>query len=177
MLCILSTTKLDQKIDRYYNSINHPSVFDIGYYYLPNLSKYEIIGHVYSLIFIAILLRLPKLWEDFLGYIIPILFIRLLFIHMTVLPKHRTCNINQQMYFLGGCYDKIFSGHFSVLLLITLLLLKYKYITLPWVIGINLIHLLLLLLFRWHYTIDMIIACMVTLIVVQNDINVIKILS
>ena len=43
VLSILLTNKLDEKIDNYYKSVKHPSVFDIGYYYLPNLSKYEII--------------------------------------------------------------------------------------------------------------------------------------
>lgn len=177
MLCIALTSNLDINIDKYYTTIKHPSVFDIGYHYLPNLSKYEIIGNIYSFIFLIILLCLPNLWEDFFGYMIPIIFIRLLFIHMTVLPKHRKCNINDQNYFLGGCYDKIFSGHFATVLLISLLLLKYKYISLPWVISINIIHLLLLLMFRWHYTIDMIIALMVTLIIVQNDMNIIHLLK
>lgn len=174
---MISTNNLDQKIDNYYKLVKHPSVFDIGYYYLPNLSKYQIIGHIFSLLFIVILLRLPKLWDDFFGYIIPIVFLRILFIHMTVLPKHRMCDVTRQNYLLGGCYDKIFSGHFAVLFLITLLLLKNKYISLPWVIAINVIHLLLLLLFRWHYTVDMIIASMVTLFVVQNDINILHLLK
>jgi hypothetical protein len=177
MLCIVLTNKLDENIDKYYKTVTHPSVFDIGYYYLPNLSKFELIGHVYILIFVIILLRLPKLWEDFFGYIIPIVFLRIIFIHMTVLPKHRNCVVDKQNYFLGGCYDKIFSGHFAVLLLITLLLLKNKYISLPWVFIFNIIHLLILIVFRWHYTVDMLIASMVTLLVVQNDINIIHLLK
>lgn len=171
-ICFLATSKLDKDIDNYYKTVSHPSVFDIGYHLLPNLSKYEYIGHIYSSIFIIILLCLSNLWEEFLGFLIPIVFIRLLFIHITILPKHRSCNIKDQFYLIGGCYDKIFSGHFAVLLLITLLLQKYNYISLPALVLINLIHFLMLIVFRWHYSIDMVIACFITLFVFQNNINI-----
>jgi hypothetical protein len=175
--CAMLTSNLDKQINKYYKTITHPSVFDIGYYYLPNLSKYEFIGNFILLLFLIIVLILPKLWDDFLGYMITIVFIRLFFIHMTVLPKHRNCKLVKQNYFFGGCYDKIFSGHFAILCLVTLLLLKYKYLSLPWVIAINILYICLLLLFRWHYTIDMVVAFMVTLFVVQNDINIIHLLK
>jgi hypothetical protein len=96
---------------------------------------------------------------------------------MTILPKHRSCNINEQQYLFGGCYDKIFSGHFAVILLITLLLKKYNYISLPLLILINMIHFIMILVFRWHYTIDIVIALLITLFVYQNNMNIIKILT
>jgi len=173
----LMTSKLDKDIDNYYKTVSHPSVFDIGYHLLPNLSKYEFIGNIYSGIFIIILLCLANLWEEFLGFLIPIMFLRLLFIHITILPKHRSCNINEQNYLFGGCYDKIFSGHFAVLLLITLLLKKYNYISLPLFIVINVIHFLMILVFRWHYTIDMVIAGLITLLIFQNNLNIIYLLK
>ena len=175
--CFLMTSKLDKTMVTYYNRVSHPTVFDIGYHLLPNLSRYEYISHFYSVIFIMIILCLSNLWEEFLGYLIPIILIRLLFIHITILPKHRSCNINEQNYLFGGCYDKIFSGHFSVLLLITLLLKKYNYISLPSLILINLIHFLMLLVFRWHYTIDMVIAGLITILIFQNDLNIIYLLK
>ena len=174
--CILFTSKLDNNIDIYYKKMSHPTVFDIGYYVLPNLSKYEFICNIYICIFI-ILLYLSNLWEEFLGFLIPIMIIRLLFIHVTILPKHRSCNINKQNYLFGGCYDKIFSGHFSIILLITLLLKKYKYISLTSLILININYFIMLLVFRWHYTIDMIIAGLITLIIFQNNINIIYLLK
>lgn len=175
--CFLLTSKLDKTIDSYYKTVSHPTVFDIGYHLLPNLSKYEIIGHIYSGIFILIILYLANLWEEFLGFLIPIILIRLLFIHITILPKHRSCNINEQNYLFGGCYDKIFSGHFSIILLITLLLKKYNYISLPSLILINMIHFLMLLVFRWHYTIDMVIAGLITFLIFQNDMNIMYLLK
>ena len=174
---MLVTYQLDKNIDNYYKTVSHPTVFDIGYYLLPNLSKYELIGHIYSGIFIIIILCLANLWDEFLGFLIPIIFIRLFFIHMTILPKHRSCNINEQYYLFGGCYDKIFSGHFAVILLITLLLKKYNYISLPLLILINMIHFIMILVFRWHYTIDIVIALLITLFVYQNNMNVIKLLT
>ena len=174
--CCLLTSKLDRDIDNYYKTVSHPSVFDIGYYILPNLSKYEVIAHVYFGIFIIVLL-FTNLWEEFLGFLIPIIFIRLLFIHITILPKHRSCNIHEQNYLVGGCYDKIFSGHFAFLLLITLLLEKYNYISLRILIVINVIHFVMLLVFRWHYTIDIIIALFVTVVLFHNNINIIRLLK
>ena len=32
--CAMLTSNLDKKINKYYKTITHPSVFDIGYYYL-----------------------------------------------------------------------------------------------------------------------------------------------
>jgi hypothetical protein len=170
------TSKLDKHMITYYNSVSHPTVFDIGYHLLPNLSKYEYISHIYSGIFIIIIL-LTNLWEEFLGFLIPIMLLRLFFIHLTILPKHRSCNINEQNYLFGGCYDKIFSGHFAVLLLISLLLKKHNYISFPSLILINIIHFLMLLVFRWHYTIDMVIAGLITLFIFQNDLSIIYLLK
>jgi hypothetical protein len=177
IICIVSTTHLDNNIYKYYKTVDHPSVFDIGYKYLPNLSNYDFIANIILFVFIITLLCLPKLWEDFLGYIISIIFLRIFFIHMTVLPKHRNCKLTKQNYLFGGCYDKIFSGHFAILSLITILLLKYKYISFIATCIINFMYLILLLLFRWHYTIDMVVAFLVTLIVIQNDINIIHVLK
>ena len=165
---------IDNNTQNYYNNrINkYPKVYDIGHKYLPNLSKYEYISNYYMLCFIVIVMCLP-ICKEFIGFIIPILLLRLIIINLTILPKHKDCVIDIKKVF-GGCYDKIFSGHFATIFLITLLLWKYRYISIVLVYIINIISALLILVTRSHYTIDIVVAFFITLFVYQNKLNILK---
>ena len=172
ILTILVTTILDHHLDHYYNNrINKfPKVYDISHKYLPNLIKYEYVSNLYTIFFVLIVLFIPKLFEPFVEYIIPIMLVRLIIMHMTVLPKNSNCIVHISSIF-GGCYDKIFSGHFAVVFLITLLLLEYDYISLLSLILINVLSALLILATRSHYTIDIIVSLIITLLFYQNKIK------
>jgi len=168
------THYLDNNTEKYYMSrINkYPKVYDIGHKYLPNLYNYEYVSNYYVLLFIIIILFLP-IFKEFIGFIIPILFLRLIIINLTILPKHKDCDINIKNLF-GGCYDKIFSGHYATTFLISLLLWKHKYISFILLFIINIIAALLILVTRSHYTIDIVLAFFITLFVYQNKLNVLK---
>lgn len=142
-----------------------PKIYDIVHKFLPDLYIYEDLHNIITLIFIIPLFFNIKIFKEFLGYIIVIFCIRSITTNITILPKYKKCK-EQSMF--GGCYDKIFSGHFTVVFLATLLYFKYKWINLNILILINFINSLSILLVRGHYTIDLIIAFFITLCIYQN---------
>jgi hypothetical protein len=101
---------------------------------------------------------------EFIAKFTIIMFIRAFTIISTILPKHQVCSdtFDVRSYFLGGCYDKIFSGHTSFMLLLTLLYYREHIINEFSLIGINSINILLILATRSHYTVDILLAIFVT---------------
>ena len=58
-----------------------------------------------------------------------IYFLRSLCTLVTVIPKLNSCNIDYkdpQVFFSGGCYDKIFSGHIAFVITFILYLVSYS---------------------------------------------------
>ena len=154
-------------IGKYY--YKHPiHIYDVGFKYLPDLHKYAYLSDV-IVILGCLCLFIPGIFLPFLYLIIPIWLIRFITSTVTVLPKIINCNIKSNIYstIFGGCYDKIFSGHFSILFVITLLLLEKSYISLLTTIVINLLHGLFIIAVRNHYTIDVVVSFFVTLCVYQ----------
>ena len=115
---------------------------------------------------------------EFMGCIMVVYLIRDVIINLTILPKHMNCSIKKEQmtnyeYFVGGCYDKIFSGHFSLTMMLTLMYYTYGYITnIPLLVGWNLINGLIIISTRSHYTIDVVMAMFVCLTVFTNDIKI-----
>jgi hypothetical protein len=153
----------------------HPKIYDIGLKYLPDFSKikfFEFLSH-----FIAFILPFcfgKKVYIEFLSYAIPVILIRYIFISLTILPKEKTCD-NKSFgpinFLIGHCYDKIFSGHFASGVLLSLILLKNGYN--PIYLGIfNILNALLIISLRFHYTIDIVVAALVVLLVYQNKMNI-----
>ena len=90
--------------------------------------------------------------------------IRSVSILSTILPSHQKCDkeIYLSSVFYGGCYDKIFSGHTSFILLLTLLYFREHIINMPTLIALNATNILLILATRSHYTVDILLAIFVT---------------
>ena len=143
-------------------------LYDIGFKYLPNLHKYAFIADI-IIILSFLSFFIPGLFIQFIYLIIPIWFIRFVTASVTVLPKTNECNIRSKLYstFFGGCYDKIFSGHFAVVFSITLLLLEKSYISMMTTAIINIVNGLFIIAVRNHYTIDVIVSFFVTLCIYQ----------
>ena len=109
---------------------------------------------------------------EFVAFIIPILVVRSIFSLFTVLPKSSKCVYNPYIAALnGGCYDKIFSGHFSFVFVLTLLLNKYNIITMPIVVLLNVVNILIILSTRIHYTIDILVSFCITYVMYTNNIR------
>jgi hypothetical protein len=114
-----------------------------------------------------------------------IVFLRSLTIIVTILPKNTSTQPEKKLRLKpkkyeklslfdkmvsGGCYDKMFSGHFAFGVLLTLLIFKYNIVSMNILnvisfVLINMFHLMILSITRSHYTMDMIVSLYVTLFV------------
>jgi len=151
-------------------------VYDICHKILPNYEKYEFIGNIFIPIVFLLMFLKPKqtitIFFELFAFMIPIYFIRSIFVLITVLPNSHKCNYTENFAFLnGGCYDKIFSGHTALVFILTLLLNKYNIINFATLILLNSINVSIILLTRTHYTIDVIVSFLVCYIVYKNNIR------
>lgn len=166
ILCILVSNYLTLKIGNNHYQTKDCELFDIFHKILPDLYQYhyllDFIG-LFGFLSIFYILNETTMIEFFAKFVI-IMFIRAFTIISTILPKHQVCNDNFDIrsYFLGGCYDKIFSGHTSFLLLLTLIYYREHFIDGFALIGLNLVNILLILSTRSHYTVDILLAVFVT---------------
>jgi len=162
--------------DKYYSQRisegkTNPKVFDISHKYLPDLSKYAYVNDILTISFLAPLLTKETILIEYIGFWIPIFLIRSVTNLVTILPKCKKCP-NERNAVIGGCYDKIFSGHFASTYLAVLIYLKYNWISVPVGILMCLANTLTILLSRGHYTIDVIVAFFVTTVIYQNKISI-----
>ena len=152
--------------DNHYNINGHCQLFDLFHKILPDLHNYHFLIDIILFCGIGSLFILGNdlLITEFLVKLIIIMFIRAFTTLVTILPKNEQCNhkMNIREYILGGCYDKIFSGHTSFILLLTLLYYREHFIGLLPLIFINLFNIFIILATRSHYTIDVLLAAFVT---------------
>lgn len=158
-----------------------PKVYDIAHRYLPNFHKHVWISHCYVLSALVPLLFHEFAFQEFIEYAIVLFFIRDITTFVTILPKYKHDEgPNQSNTFrsalasstFSGVYGKIFSGHFTIVLLATLIYYKYKIVNDVNILFIlNIINALLILITRHHYTIDLIVAMFVTSCVWTNKIK------
>jgi hypothetical protein len=167
---------VEDSADAYYeNRINmnktRPKVYDIGHKYIPDLSHVKELGYLND----ALVLVLPavfgtKVVSEFVVYAFPVFIVRHIFNSITILPKHKNCDTKDipmwKRYITGGCYDKIFSGHFASLFLLTLILASKGY-DIRVLGALNFLHAMLILSIRTHYTIDIVVAVVVVYTIYQ----------
>lgn len=154
----------------FYNKQNEKNVFFIHdiFSFLPNLSKNELALNLLNMSFLLIFLLPFKGIIEFTSIFLIIFFIRHIFINLTILPpitelKEKTLVAK---YLIGHDFDKIFSGHFAYGFLLTLILYKYKIIVnIPILVIYNIFNAFLILSTKSHYTIDLAVSFIVTLLV------------
>lgn len=167
---------LEIRSDKFFkDNTNQGKILDIIHEIVPYNDRFVLAPHIIVLLLFVYLLS--EKFDDMsriIGCIITMLLIRELVNQITVLPKDVNCNIDcpSQSNFIGGCYDKIFSGHFGMTLLLTLFLLEYGLINIPIMVIINLISCFFILLVRSHYTIDIVVSIFVVTIIYQNNLNI-----
>jgi hypothetical protein len=149
------------------NNKTSPKVYDIGHKYLPNISHYEYIINILLILSACIFFIYPNMFVKFCILFLVIIIIRLITVQLTVLPK-TNCTIKPTIVLSGYCYDKIFSGHTAFICLITLFLFNLKKISIFTLFIINVLFGLLIIATRSHYTIDVVFAFIVTLLIFQN---------
>jgi len=159
--------------NRYYKGHNYP-LFDLLHENLPNLDKYHSIVDIFAFCSLASLFFVSskEITVEFITKLIVIMFIRSITIATTILPKNYNCDdtLNFRSFFLGGCYDKIFSGHTATTLLLTLIYYREHIINLETLVGINLVNMFFIIATRAHYTVDVLLSIFVTTTIYKLDI-------
>ena len=170
----LNLYHLETKSERFYQKKeNHKKVQDIFHDILPHIEHFEYASDVIAILVIGYLaiMRFDLLYH-LAGLVFTLTLLRQFIIQMTILPKNTVCDIKNTSMIRGGCYDKIFSGHFGITFLTTLILLENGLINKFIVILINLVNGIFILLSRNHYTIDIIVSIFVVIIIYQNNLNI-----
>jgi hypothetical protein len=166
----------------FYQSIDSPQVYDLLHSVLPDLHKQEWITNVIiGLSMVPLLVKWDsRLVFDFVGLMITIFLIRDITINLTILPKHEKCEMNTGLvsHIIGNCYDKIFSAHFAVVFVLSMLYYSYGYVTwLPGLLAWNIGNALMIIGSRSHYTIDVAVSVLVCLFVYDKNLNFFKLLD
>jgi hypothetical protein len=180
------------KIDLKNPKCKNDDVWDLLHSNFNNYSQYNYTKNWYMIVFfIPLLYKIHNISSEFIKEFLLkflfIIFLRSITIITTILPKNTSVEVKPDKYgnlslfdktIGGGCYDKMFSGHFAFGLLLTLLLFKYNFIELNTLnitlfSILNIVHLFILSVTRSHYTMDMIVSLYVTLFVYNLDIKLI----
>lgn len=164
---------LESRSENFYQKkSNSKKVFDIFHNILPHIDEYEYAADIIgTLVFLYMAFNSISLVYTTVGYALTILIIRSLFVNLTVLPKNEICNVENTSAIRGGCYDKIFSGHYAITLIMTILLHGQNYINTVWFFIINIVNALFILISRNHYTVDIAVSIIVVIIIYQNKLN------
>jgi len=167
-------TYLETKSEKFYqNKENYKKVQDILHNVLPHIPKFEYASDILTLLVFAYLAIMNfELFYQLGGLVFTLVLLRQFIIQITVLPKNELCHIKHSSIFRGGCYDKIFSAHFGITFLSTLILFDNGLINNLFMIMINFFNALFILLSRNHYTIDIIVSIFVVIIIYQNNLNI-----
>ena len=159
----------------YESQTNNGKIFDILHEITPDLHDYRAYNDIILGLTIVSFFFVPfTLIQEFLGKFILIMFVRALTIVSTILPKHEKCEpkLDWIQMVKGQCYDKVFSGHTAFVLLATLIFLREGIIGLPMFFLVNLLNMTSIILTRSHYTIDIILAVVITYLVYDGDYHV-----
>lgn len=149
-------------------------IFDIVHELTPDLHKYEDWVNLIPGLLLLGFFVIPNgysLAKEFVAKLLFIWFLRALMLVTTVLPKHEKCKRRWtwKNAFKGQCYDKVFSGHTSLVFLACLLFYREGLLNWYGLIGITALEVMIILLTRSHYTVDVVIALLITFIVNDGD--------
>jgi sphingomyelin synthase-related protein 1 len=174
---------LDVKSEKKFAS-KKTNIYDILHECLPHMPQFEfysdiLVGFTFCLMMIYSLIYSSdySILYKFSGLWITIMIIRMFTINLTVLPKNKYCKINETNLLRGGCYDKIFSGHYASSFLMTILLKEYSVINNLVFFLINFFNGIVIILSRNHYTVDIVVSIIVVLFIYTNYLNFFDILD
>lgn len=159
-----------QHIGEYQYQKSPDKVWDIVWEHTPNFHEYEYLTNTIPTLLLASLFFIGKrdsiLFEFFTKFII-ILLVRALTTVSTIFPKHDMCDSSSLTWWnvLGGCYDKVFSGHTAFVTLFTLIFLREKILDTASFWFINITQMAIIVLTRAHFTVDVILGFVITYLV------------
>jgi len=147
-----------------------PHINDIGFKLVPRFNdKLVGIEHILAFVYPAFTFlylctrRSMTLSRQFVIDCATIMILRSMTIAMTILPASKSCSSNSWYPIVGGCYDKIFSGHvayqtLSILYLCRLGFSVWNYLAIP-------AEAIILLGLREHYSVDILLAVIIATLV------------
>lgn len=181
LVCKKVFHRLENKSEIFFENIKSKQkskIYDIIHNNLPSTRKLMTIVDATPFILLVVILFIDvNLFYNIMGFLVTILIFRMFIIHITILPKDKKCDIKKSSLLNGGCYDKIYSGHFSSVFMCLLSLYMSKYINLFTLLSLSIIFALLIITSRSHYTIDIFVAFLIVIIVYQNNINACRIID
>ena len=165
------------------NPDNKMKIFDLSYMYLPKLiidDKYiNILNWFFTILpfFPFIFFNVEnkfKLFIEMIDYIAPVMLIRAITINLTILPPDKKCNLKQFTYnecIQGHSYDKLFSGHLSLALIVMYIFWIHNIVSFYYIIVNIFLIIFYMLLFRLHYSNDLIFSFFVVYFVINENIK------
>lgn len=151
--------------DRQEKGKTNPKIYDIAHKYLPNLSHVKNLEFVMNIILFLPLIAEYDMFEEFLERSLPITMFRYITTNVTILPKTKHCDDSRFGFFSifnGHCYDKMFSGHYAMCTIMSLMMIDRKYNS--YFVGFyNVFIMVMLLASRGHYSIDIVLGGYVAL--------------
>lgn len=179
LVFIFASNYITHLLGKWHYEHNEPDgkIFDILHHITPDLQVYAKYNDTILVLTILSFLFVPKsvsILKEFLAKFILIMFVRALTTMSTILPKQSECRSEMGWInmFKGQCYDKVFSGHTAFVLLATLIYLRENIISVPVFFLVNLLNITSIILTRSHYTIDVILAIVITYLVYDGDYTV-----
>ena len=149
-----------------HNADTHKSpLWDIGHYLLPDLGKYRWCNDVVVLIVLLLNLYFCKPTKLYFQAVGLIVFLRMISIYATILPKSNSeCTFTGNEG-VGGCHDKVFSGHIALTMLTSIFIAKsYPNLKIHLLI-LNILNAFSVIASRDHYTIDVLIAAFLSVFI------------
>lgn len=151
---------------------NTKCIYDIGHAYLPKLNVDQTsrnLGNlmaglpvVYTLLFLPTNILRKQFFKD----LCILYLIRLILSNLTILPSIEKCKLDSSLLTLGGCCDYLFSGHTSSALLSSIYIIFYiKPKSIIYILIYNILNSLLIIMHRYHYTDDVILAWFMTIFI------------
>jgi len=181
IVCSKLYHRLENKSEIFFENVklHHKlKIYDIIHHNLPSTRDLIIIVDTIPFIVLGLILCVDiNLFYNTMGFLSIIFIIRMFIIHFTILPKDKKCDIKKSSVYSGGCYDKVYSGHFSVVFMSLLLLYTSKYINLFTLVFLSVMFGTLIVTSRSHYTIDIFVAFLIVIIVYQNNINLCRVVD
>lgn len=129
--------------------------------YIPDYSNNKMLEHIAN--YLPVILPFITLYNtkyllEFYYVLTYIFLLRHIFLHITIFPKYKKCDDSSftlENIFIGHCYDKIFSGHFAIMSLLSLFLYNFNIFTNLWILFSELLsYAILIISLRFYYSIN-----------------------
>ena len=180
VLLYIITTSLNYLVQYIGNGINKKDprrIWDIVWDNTPDLNEYAYIKNILPVSLLASVFFIKdgfSIFYEFFTKFILILIIRSATVISTIFPKYAKCRLtgNTIEDAIGGCYDKIFSGHTSFVALFTLILLNKNKIN-PLIFWIlNIFEMSIITLSRSHFTVDVILGFVISYLIYNGNYSI-----